>query len=109
MGVPEKEGAGKILVEKSARIFPFNGKGNKVPNKYAQHSKIDEAKEFVNKRIYSQGSCIRKKKYTHEGALGAIGYLKASQQVEYLRTYLCPQCHAWHLTSKPKKTKSDAH
>lgn len=56
---------------------------------------IQKSREFVNRM------CGNKKKYDTEMQAFSAG--KFAFRDKYFRTYFCPYCNKWHLTTKEKK------
>ncbi len=81
-----------------------------MANKYKEHSKIDDARRDLFKRIHGKDqrqkmSCIRKKKYdTKDKALG-----KDHAKRKSLKAYRCGYCNYWHLTKQEQHIDGNYH
>ena len=69
-------------------------------NKYAEHSKVKEARQDLYRKLHSgqngRLACSRKRQFDTEELAINFSRRRGFKQ----RAYQCPHCYCWHLTKK---------
>lgn len=71
-----------------------------VPNTYEKYYMPRRIKQVPHRRFEADIPCARKRRFKDEkSALAAIEQASILSQVPLLKTYRCPYCLGWHLSS----------